>query len=45
MPGFIAKKLCPQLVFVRHNFEKYREVAEQTREIFKEYDPNFEAGR
>ena len=23
MPGFIGKKLCPSLVFVAHNFEKY----------------------
>lgn len=22
MPGFIAKKLCPELVFVRPNFER-----------------------
>jgi len=24
MPGFIAKKLCPQLVIVPPNFQKYR---------------------
>ena len=23
MPGFIAKKLCPQLIFLPHNFKKY----------------------
>jgi DNA polymerase kappa len=29
MPGFIALKLCPHLIFVRHNYSKYKEVAEQ----------------
>jgi DNA polymerase kappa len=43
MPGFIATRLCPNLVFVPTNFDKYRQVAEQTREIFRQYDPNFEA--
>ena len=41
MPGFIAKKLCPELVIVPSNMEKYAEVAEIIREVFKEYDPNF----
>lgn len=72
MPGFIAKKLCPSLVIVPLNFDKYRAVSEevrskthtkkqqfphwtfatfeeviiffifQIREIFAEYDPNFQ---
>ncbi|PWA19583.1 hypothetical protein CCH79_00006777, partial [Gambusia affinis] len=42
MPGFIAKKLCPNLVIVPHNFDKYRAVSEEIREIFAEYDPNFQ---
>ena len=29
MPGFIAKKLCPQLVIVPANMAKYAAVAEQ----------------
>jgi len=41
MPGFIAKKLCPNLKIVPTNFEKYREVSNQVREILKVYDPNF----
>lgn len=41
MPGFIAKKLCPELVIVPSHFDKYRSVSAQIREIFKEYDPNF----
>ena len=27
MPGFIGKKLCPDLIFVGHNSQKYREAA------------------
>ena len=40
MPGFIGKKLCPQLVFVKSHFEKYTVVAEQIRSIIREYDPD-----
>ncbi len=31
MPGFIALKLCPQLIFVVPDFEKYRRASEATR--------------
>uniref|UniRef100_A0A673GUA6 DNA polymerase kappa n=1 Tax=Sinocyclocheilus rhinocerous TaxID=307959 RepID=A0A673GUA6_9TELE len=41
MPGFIAKNLCPNLVIVPTNFDKYRAVSAQVREIFSEYDPHF----
>lgn len=41
MPGFIALKLCPNLVMVETNFAKYREYSAQVREILAEYDPNF----
>lgn len=41
MPGFIARKLCPNLVFVNCNFPKYEIVAEQIRSIIGEYDPDF----
>jgi DNA polymerase kappa len=44
MPGFIARKLCPQLIFVPHSTGKYKQAAEQTRVIFADYDPNFTAG-
>ncbi|KAK0143868.1 DNA polymerase kappa [Merluccius polli] len=30
MPGFIAKKLCPNLVIVPTNFDKYRAVSNET---------------
>ncbi len=42
MPGFIGKKLCPDLVFVQCNYQKYREVSEQVMSILQEYDPNME---
>lgn len=29
MPGFIAKKLCPNLVIVPPNFDKYRAVSDE----------------
>eukprot|EP00624_Nannochloropsis_granulata_P005139 evm.model.NODE_36344_length_18804_cov_16.103861.5 len=44
MPEFIARKLCPQLLVRPTRFETYSHVAEQTRMIFKEYDPHFRAG-
>ncbi|KAJ0067475.1 hypothetical protein NL108_007947, partial [Boleophthalmus pectinirostris] len=42
MPGFIAKKLCPNLVIVPTNFDKYRAVSKEVRIIFAEYDPDFQ---
>ncbi|XP_070689900.1 DNA polymerase kappa [Pempheris klunzingeri] len=42
MPGFIAKKLCPNLIIVPTNFDKYRAVSEEIREIFADYDPHFQ---
>lgn len=41
MPGFIAKKLCPELVIVPGNFEKYRKVSHKIRDIVKSYDPDY----
>jgi len=37
MPSVIAKRLCPDLIFVRHNFERYNEVSSEVMEIYKEY--------
>ena len=44
MPGWIAKRLCPQLVLVPPNFERYEEAARQMREVFAHFDPRFSAG-
>lgn len=35
MPGFIAKKLCPNLVIVPTNFTKYRAVSDEVRLMAK----------
>jgi DNA polymerase-4 len=37
MPSVTAKRLCPDLIFVKHNFARYKEVSEQIREIFLSY--------
>ena len=37
MPSVTARRLCPDLIFVRHNFERYSEVSSTVFEIFKEY--------
>ncbi|XP_037051630.1 DNA polymerase kappa-like [Bradysia coprophila] len=41
MPGFIARKLCPQLVIVPTNFDKYGRISKEIHEVFRLYDPNF----
>ncbi|XP_057596876.1 DNA polymerase kappa [Hippopotamus amphibius kiboko] len=43
MPGFIAKRLCPQLIIVPPNFDKYRAVSREVKEILADYDPDFMA--
>jgi DNA polymerase IV len=37
MPSVIARRLCPDLIFVKHNFERYHQVSDTVFEIFKEY--------
>ncbi|ESW29201.1 hypothetical protein PHAVU_002G051600 [Phaseolus vulgaris] len=44
MPGFIARKLCPELIFVPIDFKKYTYYSDLTRKVFRIYDPNFIAG-
>ncbi|XP_031490870.1 DNA polymerase kappa isoform X2 [Nymphaea colorata] len=43
MPGFIARKLCPSLVFVPTNLKKYSHYSDLTRKVFSKYDSNFVA--
>lgn len=40
MPGFIAKKLCPDLVMLDHHFSRYMEMSGKVMDIFRRYDPN-----
>lgn len=43
MASFVAKKLCPQLVLLSANYEKYTDKAKEIRAILAEYDPLFES--
>ena len=43
MAGFVATKLCPNLICLPLNFEKYTSKAQEVREILAEYDPRFES--
>lgn len=37
MSGVQARKNCPELIFVKPRFQRYKEVSQQIREIFHEY--------
>ena len=37
MASVTAKRLCPDLIFVKSRFDRYREVSVQIREIFQDY--------
>lgn len=37
MSGFLAKKKCPQLIFVRPRFDRYSEISKRIRQVFHEY--------
>ncbi|MGO2101816.1 MAG: DNA polymerase IV [Psychroflexus halocasei] len=37
MSGRLAARLCPDLIFVKPRFERYREISQQIRQIFFEY--------
>lgn len=39
MPGFIAKKLCPELVLIKPNGFKYRKASSEVFSILELYDP------
>lgn len=43
MAGFVAMKLCPQLICLPLNFEKYTAKAQEVRAILAVYDPRFES--
>ncbi|KAK9800914.1 hypothetical protein WJX73_010443 [Symbiochloris irregularis] len=42
MPGFIGRRLCPQLLFAKPDFSKYTKAAEGVRAVLRLYDPEFE---
>lgn len=43
MAGFVAKKLCPELLLLPLNFDKYTSKAQEVREVLAQYDPRFES--
>lgn len=44
MPGFLGKKLCPQLIIVPPDFVKYTEVSRAVRSVLTEYCDGGTAG-
>ncbi|HEX5644932.1 MAG TPA: DNA polymerase IV [Erythrobacter sp.] len=42
MPSVTARRLCPDLIFVRHRFDAYKEASRQIRAIFLRYTPHVE---
>ncbi|MEE4200705.1 DNA polymerase IV [Erythrobacter sp.] len=42
MPSVTARRLCPDLVFVKSRFEAYREASEQIRAVFHHHTPHVE---
>ncbi|KAF2110023.1 DNA polymerase kappa [Lophiotrema nucula] len=43
MAGFVAMKLCPQLICLPLDFQKYSAKAEEVRAVLAQYDPRFES--
>lgn len=43
MAGFVAKQLCPNLIFIKLNFDKYNAKAQEIRQVLANYDPRFES--
>ena len=43
MAGFVADKLCPNLIHLPLNFDKYTAKAKEVRAVLEQYDPRFES--
>lgn len=43
MPGFIGRRLCPHLVFIKPNYPKYRMISDQFKSVLREYDLKLES--
>ncbi|KAI5859700.1 DNA/RNA polymerase [Durotheca rogersii] len=43
MAAFVAKRLCPNLLLIPPNFDKYAAKAREVRKVFVRYDPRFES--
>lgn len=42
MPGFEAKRLCPQGIFLAPDMERYGAVSEQVHRVFEQFTPDIE---
>lgn len=42
MPGAKAKRLCPEIIFIKPRFDRYKEISTQIREIFFRYTDKIE---
>lgn len=43
MPGYIAKRLCPELIFIQPDYVKYKLDCEKIRKVLEAIDPDFES--
>ncbi len=43
MPGFIGRRLCPHLVFVKPNYPKYRQISDDFKSVLRLFDPKLES--
>ena len=43
VPGFIGKKLCAELHFIKPNYPKYRAASEEVHSVLRKYDQQLEA--
>lgn len=43
MPGFIGKKICPNLIFIKPNYVKYRRMSDKMKGILAKYDDQSES--
>ena len=43
VPGFIGKKLCESLFFIKPNYPKYRAASEEFHSVLRKYDQQLEA--
>jgi DNA polymerase-4 len=42
MPSLVAKRKCPELIFVKPRFDVYRAISQQIRAVFADYTPIIE---
>lgn len=43
VPGFIGRKLCKNLLFMKPNYQKYRAASEEFHSVLRKYDNELEA--